>query len=193
MSANKWKFEEKVEWFVNNLQFQPDLLAGFKLVMRDTFNKKQAGAIQAATDAGKRVTELQEQKAAAVKAYIAANATGDEELKRDIQTERQRIEQQLQAAQGYRDTLEVTERDLDEFMSRVEWIMEHPQQFLLRAKNKPQRMAYFSLMFDELPTFQDVIDGTPKLAWVFKLDDEPMTNESDNVHPIGFEPMTFRM
>ena len=188
VSANKWKFEEKIEQFVSNMQFQPDLLAGWALVMRDTFNKRQAGAIAAATDAGKRVIGLQEQKAAAVKAYIAANAAGDEELKRDIQAERARIDQQLQTAQGYRDTLEVTERDLDEFMSRVMWIMEHPQEFLLRAKNKPQRIAYFSLMFDELPTYQDVIDGTPKLAWVFKLDDEPMTNESDNVRRAGFEP-----
>jgi len=63
---------------------------------------------------------------AAVKAFIAANAAGDEELKRDIQAERSRIEQQLQIAQGYRNTLEVTERDLDEFMRRVEWVMEHP-------------------------------------------------------------------
>lgn len=188
VAANKWKFEEKIEQFVNNLQFQPDLLAGWALVMRDTFNKRQAGAIAAATDAGRRVIELQEQKAAAVKAYIAANASGDEELKRDIQAERARIDQQLQGAQGYRDTLEVTERDLDEFMHRVMWIMEHPQEFLLRAKNKPQRLAYFSLMFDELPTYQDVIDGTPKLAWVFKLDNEPIPTESDNVRRAGFEP-----
>ncbi|MSR87916.1 MAG: recombinase family protein [Candidatus Zambryskibacteria bacterium] len=193
MGANKYAFETQVEDFVNNLQFQQDQMAGFKLVLMDTFNRKQAGATEAATEAGKRVTELQEQKQATIRAYIAACAMGDEELKRDIQIERSRIEQQVQVAQGYRDTLEVNELDLQEFTYRIEWIMEHPQEFLLRAGNKEQRRAYFSLMFAELPTYQDVKDGTPKLAWVFKLDDSPMMSESDKVRSARFELATFRV
>ena len=183
IGVNKYEFEKQVEDFVDNLQFQPDMLAGFKLVLMDTFNRKQAGATEAAMDAGKRVTELLEQKQRATQAFIAANAMGDEDLKRDIQAERNRLEQQLAEAQGYRNGLEVSARDLEEFVWRVNWVMEHPQEFLLRAGNKQQRQAYFSLMFDELPTYQDVLDGTPKLAWVFKLDKETMTNESDMVRP----------
>ncbi len=188
IGVNKHVFEKQVEDFVDNLQFEPALLAGFKLVLMDTFNRRQAGAMQAATDAGKRVIELQEQKQAATRAFIAANTAGDDDLKKDIQLELARLKQELAVAQGYRNSLEITERDLEEFIWRVNWVMEHPQEFLLRAKNKPQRLAYFSLMFDELPTYQDVIDGTPKLAWVFKLDDEPMSNESDMVRRRGLEP-----
>lgn len=188
VSGNKWQFETKVEEFVHNLRFHPELLESFKLVLRDIYSQKQAGAIAAATEASKRVTALQEQKAAAVQAYIAANKEGDGGLMRDLKAERARIDDQLQIAQGYRDSLEVSERDLDDFLFRLEWVMEHPAEFLLRAKNKPQRQAYFSLIFEELPTYQDVIDGTPKLAWVFKLDETLNTNESDNVRRGGFEP-----
>ena len=33
-------------------------------------------------------------------------------------------------------------------------------------------------------------DGTPKLSWIFKLDQSPMVSESDMVRPEGFEPST---
>ncbi len=188
IGVNKYDFEKQVEDFVDNLDFQPDMLAGFKLVLMDTFNRKQAGATEAAMEAGKRVTELQGQKQAATKAYIAANASGDEDLKRDIQAERNRLEQQLAEAQGYRNGLEVSQRDLEEFVWRVNWVMEHPQEFLLRAGNKQQRQAYFSLMFEELPTYTEILDGTPKLAWVFKLDEASISNENSLVRRVGFEP-----
>ena len=191
IGVNKHVFEKQVEDFVNDLEFQPELLKSFQLVLMDTFNQKQAGTIEAATGAEKRVIELQEQKQAATKAYIAANATGDEDLMSDIKAERTRLDQLLKVAQGHRDELEVNERDLDEFIWRGNWGMEHPQEFLLRAGNKQQRRAYFSLMFDELPTYQDVLDGTPKLSWIFRLDSEKLPekgSEKSLVRRAGFEP-----
>ncbi len=190
--VSKHKFEEKVEQFVNNLQLHPELLKSFQLVLMDTFNKKQSGAIDESKDAEKRVLEIQEQKQAAMKAYIAANDAGDEELKSDIQTERNRLNQLLKEAQGYRNSLEVNQQDLDEFIWRVNWVMEHPQEFLLRAGNKEQRRAYFSLMFDELPTYQNILDGTPSLTWIFKLkepsEEAPKTEKSQMVPEVGVEP-----
>ncbi|MEK7606275.1 MAG: recombinase family protein [Patescibacteria group bacterium] len=191
IGVNKHVFEKQVEEFVTDLQFQPELLKSFQLVLMDTFNQKQAGTIEAATGAEKRVIDLQEQKQAATKAYIAANAVGDEDLMSDIKAERTRLDQLLKVAQGHRDELEVDERDLDEFVWRVNWVMEHPHEFLLRAGSKQQRRAYFSLMFDELPTYQDVLDGTPKLSWIFRLDSEKLPekgSEKSLVRRGGFEP-----
>lgn len=188
VSSNKETFEDNVEDFIHGLRFDTELWKSFELVLMDTFRQKQVAVTQAASIAGRRVTELQEQKAAATKAFIDASRMGDEGMKRDIQAERTRLEQEVQVAQGYRNTLEVTERELEDFMSRAEWVMEHPANFLLGARNKPQRLAYFSLMFDELPTYQDVIDGTPKLSWVFRLKDDSSVTESDNVRRAGFEP-----
>ena len=186
--GNKQAFEETVEHFVHDLSFDMALWKSFELVLMDVFRQKQTSVMQAAAGAGRRVAELQDEKAAATQAYIAANRAGDEDLKRDIQTERARIEQEVRIAQGYRNSLEVTERDMEDFMSRAEWIMEHPADFLLGARNMPQRQAYFSLMFEELPTYQDVVDGTPKLSWVFKLKDDSTNTQSEHVRRAGFEP-----
>lgn len=195
VSGNKWVFEKDVEDFVHALSFDKELLEAFKLVFKDKFYEKQKGATEAATNAGRRVVELQEQKQKAMQAYINASAAGDHEMMADIQAERKRIEGEIQVAQSYRNTLEITERDLDDFLFRLEWVMEHPAEFLLRAENKPQRQAYFSLMFEELPTYQDVKDGTPKLTWVFGSTEPSPEMEiasdeakSSLVRGEGFEP-----
>lgn len=49
----------------------------------------------------------------------------DEDLKRDIQAERVRLDQLLKDAQGYRNKLEVSQQDLEEFIWRVNWVIEH--------------------------------------------------------------------
>lgn len=195
VSGNKWKFEEEVENFVHALSFDKELCEAFKLVLRDKFYEKQKNATAAAADAGKRVVELQEQKTRATQAYISANATGDVGLMNDLKAERDRIDGEIQVAQSYRNTLEVTERDLDDFLYRFEWVMEHPAEFLLRAENKPQRQAYFSLMFEELPTYQDILDGTPQLEWVFglvepspEMENASKEAKSSLVRREGFEP-----
>ena len=116
----------------------------------------------------------------------------DEELKSGIQVERDRLSQLLKEAQGYRNSVELSQQDLEEFTWRVNWVMEHPQEFLLRASNKQQRQAYFSLMFADLPTYQNIIDGTPSLTWIFKLNEaysQPQkTDKSEVVPRAGVEP-----
>ena len=46
----------------------------------------------------------------------------------------------------------------------------------------------FSLFFDELPTYSEIISGTPKLAFVFKLSDDFKKDKSSIVTPPGIEP-----
>ena len=52
--------------------------------------------------------------------------------------------------------------------------------------------SYFSLMFEELPTYQNILDGTPRLTWIFKLnepsEEAPKTEKSHLVPRAGVEP-----
>ena len=44
------------------------------------------------------------------------------------------------------------------------------------------------LVFEETPTYTEILNGTPKLTWIFKLSSEFATKESQLVAPRGIEP-----
>ena len=54
--------------------------------------------------------------------------------------------------------------------------MEHPSELLLDSEKTKERLALFGLVFEQLPTFDELSDavagldnGTPKLTWVFEV------------------------
>ena len=48
-------------------------------------------------------------------------------------------------------------------------MMEHPAELLLNAENPMAQRALFGLVFEETPTYEEILNGTPKLTWIFKL------------------------
>ena len=60
--------------------------------------------------------------------------------------------------------------------------MEHPSEILLDTSDMRAQRALFGLVFQELPTYQEILNGTPKLSLVFKLSSEyaPKKNQLVN-------------
>ena len=71
-----------------------------------------------------------------------------------------------------RNTLEVHENDIHNFVGYVKKIMEHPERYLVTQKNITNLKGLFSIVFDELPTYTEIVNGTPKLSLPYKLLDE---------------------
>ena len=65
--------------------------------------------------------------------------------------------------------------------------MEHLEDLLLNGPNPQKNAAMFGLLFDETPTYQELIDGTPKLACLFKLNEDFTTTKSLDVTGTRFE------
>ena len=50
--------------------------------------------------------------------------------------------------------------------------MEHPEQLFLNKENTlsvQQHQQVFSLLFEELPTYEQIVYGTPKLSPIFAI------------------------
>lgn len=50
--------------------------------------------------------------------------------------------------------------------------MEHLEELLINSDNLRRQKQLFGLLFDQLPTYEQVIDGTPELNLYFKLNRE---------------------
>ena len=49
-------------------------------------------------------------------------------------------------------------------MDNVSYFLEHLEELLLDTKNSLKKAEYFGILFEETPTYQDLLSGTPKLA-----------------------------
>ena len=70
-----------------------------------------------------------------------------------------------------------------EFLENLEFL-------LLGSPNPLKRAAYFGVLFEQTPTYQDLISGTARLAPYFELIDEPGDINTATVSRLGFEPRT---
>ena len=56
------------------------------------------------------------------------------------------------------------EVNMDVVMDNVSYFLEHLEELLLDTKNSLKKAEYFGLLFEETPTYEDLLSGTPKLA-----------------------------
>ena len=69
--------------------------------------------------------------------------------------------------------------------------MERFEDLLLGNDNPLQNAALFGLIFDEPPTYEELLNGTVKLAPLFKLNEAYKQGKSIAVGIRGVEPRTF--
>ena len=48
-------------------------------------------------------------------------------------------------------------------------IVEHPAEIILDTSNLESHNNIFDLMFEKLPTYDELVSGTPKMAWIFDV------------------------
>lgn len=68
--------------------------------------------------------------------------------------------------------------------------MEHLEDLLIGGSNPQKNASLFGLLFDEKPTYQELVDGTPKLACLFKLNEDYKKTKTFDVSRVGVEPTT---
>ncbi len=59
--------------------------------------------------------------------------------------------------------------DIQTLVNAAKYWMEHFDSLLLETKNQLHKATLFGKIFEELPTFQELKDGTPKLSSLFEL------------------------
>lgn len=73
------------------------------------------------------------------------------------------------------------------------YYMEHFEELIFPALNRPQNAKLFSLLFEEKPSYQELASGIPRLAPIVELNNVLEVSEELFVTPAGFEPAIFWM
>jgi hypothetical protein len=81
-----------------------------------------------------------------------------------------------------RDNKEDEQVKIETLIAYTEYFMEHLHDLLLGGDDKQKNAAIFGLIFDQIPTYEELKNGTPKLSPLFTLNDAFVSSRSQSVN-----------
>ena len=90
--------------------------------------------------------------------------------------------------QEERKKIEIGYKEVSAFLEYAKNLMEHPIEMFINIDTFSEQQAIYKILFDELPTYQELVSGTPKVSLFFKINNENRDEKSLDVTLRGIEP-----
>ncbi len=193
LGINKKDFEDEIRKFIKKLRFTKKFLNYIEVVMLDRYREREKEIATSSVYINKEVAELKSQKAMALDALIT---TKDPAIRAEIEERIAILQQQINTTEQERGRMDITERDIHNFIAYAKYLMEHIEELIIPSDNTANfeaQRALFGLVVDEFPNYHQILNGTPKLSFIFELSEDFHDGKSDIVRPPGFEPGTISL
>ena len=187
---NKKEFENNVVRFIKGLDLSSEFLQTFEKSLILTWRRRQSEILKESKEIYRNVSELTCEKERVVEALIVSNS---EVTKQALERKIERIEDEINKTKVLRAKSEVTEGEIQHFIKYAYHLLEHLDELLLDNTNMQRQQALFGLVFDELPTYKEILDGTPKLSLIFQQKKTSQKEKSQSVIRLGLEPRTISL
>ena len=184
--------ETTIENYVKKVRFSDEFKAKFNKITLEELEKRITNIEKDSIMSEKTVIQLKAEKQQIVdtlkslSSLIAIKAM-EEEL--------EKVEFQLASTTQVRDNKEDEQLNLETLFNHCKYYVEHLEDLILGGTNPLQNAAFFGLIFDDTPTYEDLKHGTPVLAPLFRLNEayKEAYNypQSLTVDDEGIEPPTF--
>ena len=178
-------FEEAVDGYLETLRLSGIEPGGLEAALLRAWERRRDEIEACANRVRENVQTLRTAQDATVESLVAAT---DGVVREKLETRIVELEEQIaRANDGGLQGEDVSREDIRGFVTWVNNLMEHPLRFLKDPSNIERQRTTFEIVFTELPTFEQINNGTPDLApffglmWLF---DEP---ESVSVRSHGFD------
>lgn len=183
--VTKSDFEKNISLYLEKLKFIEGFLAGLELHLIHQYRNKEKEILVESSAISRTVSDL---KAELAKKLDTLDRAESPVVRRMVEEQIDTLDAQIKQAEGERGKIEVNEKSIRAFRHYAGEVMEHPSEILTGADNLYSRRALLSLFFEETPTYQEILNGTPKLQPLFRLSEQFKINKSDLVTLRGIEP-----
>lgn len=165
----KKEFEESVDTFFREIQLHPVLRQIFMDRLELLFNSKKSELASQRMEIENRlksvmvaISNLQEKACAVDPSYTMILKNINEQLE-SLDKERQLLEIQIleQGSRGF--------ENLENFQRFCLHFIEHLGELLSTSQNLEEKRIVFQFVFSEIPTYQDIINRTPKVYPIFVM------------------------
>jgi site-specific DNA recombinase len=181
----KAEFENTIETFTKNLRLRPELLNSLEITFLNKYREREKEVVEMSSSIHNNIADLKREQADRIDAIVA---TRSPVIREKLEADVEKLEAQIKEAQKESDRIQITEDDIKAFVREAKNVMEHPSEMLLKPVGTRRQEELFTLVFDEMPTYDEIVNGTPKMSFIFNLSSNISPVEGHLVWLSGFEP-----
>ena len=186
IGVNKVRFEDTINTFFRNLKFCPEYLESLHATLINKYREKQKEIVSSSSDISQHIADMESEMATKIDGITRVkNPAIIAEIERQVET----LEQQIKDIRTKRTKIEITEDDISGFIKQARYLMEHPGEIIIEQEDSHIRQGLANLYFEEMPTYNDILNGTPKLHWIFEASKPNVNPKSQLAAPTGIEPV----
>jgi site-specific DNA recombinase len=181
----KTDLEKAVQHYITELRFQSDVLNALELVFMNKYRQREKEIVKASGDIHQNIADLEAEQATKLDALVTTkSAVVREKLEKEIEDSERKIKE----AQKVRLKIQISRHDIKAFIKDARHIMEHPSELLLNTDDPRSLRDLYGLVFEKIPTYTEIVSGTPKLSLVFELSSGFVPDKNLMVTLPGFAP-----
>jgi site-specific DNA recombinase len=169
----KKEFNQTIEAFVSDLKVTPEYVEELKEFVIESWNEKQKtivsdqSVVKSKIETLKSQAEMVADKIKYLSSDVAIGYMEKDLVKIDQEIEKLKTNSNSEKAQK---TI-----NMKIVMEYIGYFLEHLDDLLIHSANPLKRAEYFSLIFNQLPTYEELSLGTPQLAPFIGLKQPPGT------------------
>ena len=180
--TNGKKLHENIEKFVDSLEFSDEFRKRFRGIMLEEWEKRRDSANEDSLKYEKTVSRIKEEQRLVLDTLKGVSL---ESMRKEYEREYHDLEQTKLDAIEKRNSIETEEINIQTVIAYCNYWMEHLNELLIDRKKPLESARLFSLCFDVLPTVPELINGTPKLSVLFRLNEQYNKGEKTLSEPAG--------
>lgn len=170
----KKDFDAAFENFIRQIKLKPEIFDSIEATLLNKYHARKKEIIQSSITVHQTIAGLKAEQKAKAEAFVA---TTSPVLRAQLENGIEELEAKIKAATAESQKIDITEEDITRFKHCGKYLLEHLPELLLNPENTQQQLSLFSLIFEELPTYKNVINGTAKMAQIFTLSSENPQND----------------
>lgn len=184
-SINTEKFASLIKSFVAKVELDDKFIVRFSEIVLEEWEKREKSLSLDTLNLGKQIEE-KEKEIQQIKESIKklTSFTTIKMMEEDI--EKLQIEKMSLSSKKTND--EKKQIDIQVVINNTKYYLEHLDELIFGGTNKDRNAAMFGLLFEDTPSYEELHFGTPKLAPIFKLNDEYKKSKELSVSDQGLEP-----
>ena len=177
-------YEKSITGLLNRIEFSDDFKKKLEERLIKKYREREKEILGQSIVISDNVGDLKKEQLVLLDSF---NRTNSDVVRRSIEEKVDDLEKRINKATEERDKIEIKERDIKSFVKYAKDLVEHPAKMLANNSNPLTQSALFKLVFDEPLTHSQIVNGTPKLSFIFKLSGSKTTDKSSLVTPRRIE------
>ena len=160
------KFNKQIYKFIRQIEFDEDNHRLLKGLFYEKWDKKRTDVIEKSRVVISHESDLlAEQKAV----FDNIKRVDSDIVRKALEIDYEKLEKKLKEARKKRDSQVKKEVSAKLGFHYAQYFMEHLEELLIDTKNVRRQQQLFGMLFNELPTYDQIVDGTANLTEYVRL------------------------